>query len=94
MTDSEARDLVLQRLYDLRHTVPQATPKHFADLQFDIAFLGNILEQLAQKNLIDWNTHRNRNSGTIDVFTVRINAFGVETIEKAPHGKFPRHKTK
>jgi hypothetical protein len=87
MTDREACDVVLRRLYDIRHSVPQASPKDLADLQFDVAYLGNILEQLAQKNLIDWHSHRNRNTGSIDIFTARINAFGVEAIEKAATAK-------
>jgi hypothetical protein len=87
MTDGEARDVVLRRLYDIRHTVPQASPKDFADLQFDVTYLGNILEQLAQKNLIHWNSHRNRNTGTIDILTARINVFGVEVIEKTATAK-------
>jgi hypothetical protein len=87
MTDNEARDLVLRRLYDLRHSVPQASPKNFDDLQLGGVVLGNIMEQLAQLNLIEWKPLRSGRADGIVMFMARINAFGINAIENAASAK-------
>jgi hypothetical protein len=80
MKDDEKRGVILRRLYDLRVPVPQASLEHFEDLQFDNADLFNILEQLAQEDLIEWLPHRV--SGVIDFFAkAHIKVLGVKVIE-------------
>jgi hypothetical protein len=81
MNDSEARGVILKRLYDIRHEVTRAQFHHFDDLHLELNILANILEQLAQKNLIDWTPHRSSSTGNIDTFMARINASGVDVVE-------------
>lgn len=84
MTDSEARGLVLKRLYDIRNTVRNASPKDFEDLQLGDARLVNVLEQLAQEDKIEWLPHPSGRTGKIDFFAnARIKVLGVKEIEDA-----------
>jgi len=55
MRDDEMRGLVLQRLYDIRHATRAANLTDFKDLGLPANVLGNILEQLAEDGLINWN---------------------------------------
>jgi hypothetical protein len=77
---SEARGLVLQRLYDIRHTVDFANQQDFAGIPLDETTLGNILEQLVHQNLAQWNPARGLAHSYL-AFMARITAFGVDVIE-------------
>jgi len=80
MKDNEARGLVLKRLYELRHEVPQASLEHFEGLPFGNAVLFNVLDQLAQENMIDWLPHRV--GGAINFFAnAHIKVLGVKVME-------------
>jgi len=80
MKDDEARGLVLQRLYNIRHEVPQASLNHFDGLPISNAVLFNILDQLAQENMIEWLPHRV--SGVVNIFAnAHIKVLGVKVIE-------------
>jgi hypothetical protein len=82
MNDTEARGLVLKRLYDIRKTVPQATPKDFADLKLDHIDLANAMEQLSEKRMLSlWKPIRNGATGQIDIFIAHIGAHGVDVQE-------------
>ena len=80
MKDNDARGLVLQRLYDIRHKVDFANHHDFAGVPLDEMTLGNILEQLAQKGLVNWKPARLL-AGHYAAFMARITAFGSDVIE-------------
>lgn len=83
MTDAEAQRLILQRLYDIRHSNPNATPEVFQGLKLGDGVLFGILDQLAQLGLISWRPHQSARSGRIDSFAnARITALGVRSIEQ------------
>lgn len=80
MQDKELRGLVLQRLYDIRHTKDVANPSDFADLGLEQNVLGNILEQLAQEALVDWKPLRG-GMRTYLAFMAHITVHGSQVIE-------------
>jgi hypothetical protein len=81
MNDSETRGLVLRRLYEIRHQIVQAQVHDFDDLQLEPDVLVGIMDQLAQKNLIEWTPHRSGMRPGIDAFVAHIKAFGVDVVE-------------
>jgi hypothetical protein len=81
MRDNEARGLVLKRLYEIHHQVGWAQPHHFNDLQLEPDILANILQQLAEKNLIDWKPLQSGSRIGIVTFMARIRALGVDVVE-------------
>jgi hypothetical protein len=84
MKDSEARGMVLQRLYDIRHEVDKAHPQHFEDIEKTLPanVIANVLSQLSDKGMIKFDPHRSSSSGLIDNFQARILGPGVDVIEK------------
>jgi hypothetical protein len=80
MKDSDARGLVLRRLYDIRHQLDRADASDFVGLPIEAKVLPNILDQLAQQNLIEWNPARGA-MGRYLAFMARITAFGVDVVE-------------
>lgn len=80
MKDSEARGLVLKRLYDIRHQLDRANGRDFSGLPIEPTVLPNILDQLAQQNLVDWNPLRG-GMGVYLALMARITAFGVDVVE-------------
>jgi hypothetical protein len=81
MKDSEARGLVLRRLYDIRHESDGADARDLEGvLPIDPKILPNILDQLAQQNLVTWKPLRS-GMGAYLAFMARITAFGVNVIE-------------
>jgi hypothetical protein len=94
MTDAEAQRLVLQRLYEIRHSNPNATPKVFQDLQLGDADLFGIMDQLAQLSLISWRPHRSARTGKIDDFAnATITAVGVRSLEQSIRDKAAQPST-
>jgi hypothetical protein len=81
MKDSDARGLVLKRLYDLRHQIEHANVSDFAELPIDLKVLPNILSQLNEKGLIGWHPERTMAGGYL-AFIARITAFGVDVVER------------
>ena len=79
MKDSEARGLVLRRLYDLRHVKQYADPSDFTSTSLEQNVVPNIVEQLTQQGLVDWNPLRAH--GGYATFMARITAFGVDVVE-------------
>jgi hypothetical protein len=63
MKDSDARGLVLRRLYDLRDQQEHVNLDGFDDLNLEPKTVGRLLEQLAEKSLIRWNPKRSTSSG-------------------------------
>jgi hypothetical protein len=80
MKDSAARGIVLKQLYDIRHQLDRANGSDFAGLPIEPKILPNILDQLAQQNLIDWNPLRG-GMGSYLAFMAKITAFGVDVVE-------------
>jgi hypothetical protein len=80
MKDSDSRGLVLKRLYDVRHQLDHANGSDFSGLPIEPKVLPNILEQLAQQNLIDWKPLRG-SMGSYLAFMAKITAFGVDVVE-------------
>jgi hypothetical protein len=91
MKDIEARGLVLQRLYDIRHDVNLAGPQHFKELEsvIPINVIPNILSQLSDKGLVTFKPHQSTSSGRIDFFQTRITGLGVDVIEQATKSPIP-----
>lgn len=83
MKDNEARGIVLQRLYDIRHDVDMAQPQHFEAFEKTLPanVIANVLSQLADKGMIQFKPHKLTSSGVIDFFQARISALGVDVIE-------------
>jgi hypothetical protein len=83
MKDSEARGIVLRRLYDIRHEVDMSRPQRPEDFEKTLPanVVANILSQLADKGMIEFKPHKLRSTGQIDVFQARISALGVDVIE-------------
>lgn len=80
MRDGDARGVVLKRLYDIRHRRDRANASDFAGLPIEPRVLPNIMEQLAQQNLIDWHPVREGMDNHL-IFMARITAFGVDVVE-------------
>jgi hypothetical protein len=79
--DSEARGLILRRLYDLRHDASRRMvgPKEFEDIELPEHVVGNIVEQLQGKGLIAAKVLRT--GAGLATFMARILAPGVDVIE-------------
>jgi hypothetical protein len=84
LKDSDARAVILQKLYELRDEMQWVTPK---ELQAEYERLGGgqvvtqLMSQLAEYGLIEWQPHLSRGTGTIDFFAGRIVTTGIEVIE-------------
>ena len=83
MNDSDARGLILRRLYDIRDVKEYANIEDFDDLNIEPDTLGRLLEQLAEKSLIKWNPKRSSMSGAAEylLFMAKIKASGADVIE-------------
>jgi hypothetical protein len=79
--DSDARGIILRRLYDLRDEKNHANEGDFEDLGVESATLGRLLEQLADKNLIRWNPIKGAMGVGYLALMARIAASGVDVIE-------------
>jgi hypothetical protein len=80
MKDSDARGLVLNRLYDLRHQIEYANMSDFADIGVDAKIIPAIVEQLAQQDLVKWNPQKAM-AGRYLALMAKITARGVDVIE-------------
>jgi hypothetical protein len=80
MKDSDARGLVLNRLYELRDLKPNLDKSDFADLGLEIQKVGSLLDQLNQKGLVAWHPAKGM-GGSYIAFMARISAEGVDVIE-------------
>src|SRR5262249_35467754 len=82
MQDTEARGLILRCLYDLRHKIRFVNQSDFniKKIAVEKQIVPNILEQLAQKNLIEWNPQQGVR-GSYLMYDARITADGVDVIE-------------
>ncbi|MEW6438803.1 MAG: hypothetical protein AB1508_16720 [Pseudomonadota bacterium] len=81
MSDAELRGLVLQVFYEVRHEVDWFSLKQLAEKleDFDFDVLGNICDQLGEKNLITWKPLR---SGMgIAAGMGRITSDGIDVLE-------------
>ena len=83
MKDSEARGIVLRQLYDLREQKAHLELTDFGDTGLQPESGGRILEQLAEKRLIDWNPRRSAatSANRYLVIMAKITAFGVDVVE-------------
>jgi len=85
MKESEARGLILKRLYDARDTTRSVSFSTFADLKINRITLVNrftlakLLQQLADQDFISWNYIRTR-TGDVDG-VAHIKAKGVHAVE-------------
>lgn len=85
MKESEARGLILKRLYDVRDTTRGVSFGTFADLKINRISLVNrftlakLLQQLADQDFISWNYIRTR-AGDVDG-VAQIKAKGIHAIE-------------
>jgi hypothetical protein len=85
MKDQEARGIVLKRLYDIRDAKRPAELSSFTETGIEPDTVARIIEQLAEKGLIDWHpVHGGINSPSkYLVLMARINAYGVDVVEGA-----------
>jgi hypothetical protein len=81
MKDNEARGLILTRLYEIRNEVDYANPKDLAGLPLAETVIGNILQQLGEKGLIDWKPVRAGPGRNYLAYMAHISAFGVDVVE-------------
>ncbi|MGY3589027.1 hypothetical protein ACVIGB_002018 [Bradyrhizobium sp. USDA 4341] len=83
MKDSEARGIVLKKMYDLRETKDRLELPDFADTGLEVDKVGRVLEQLAEKGLIQWNPRRSSMTSAVRymVIMAKISAFGVDVVE-------------
>jgi hypothetical protein len=79
MKDSEARGLVLKRLYDIRREVEYADAKDFEGIPIEPKVIPNIVEQLAQQKLVTWNPLKLH--GGYAALMAKITVFGSDVIE-------------
>ncbi len=80
MKDSKARGLVLKRLYDLHHQTTYVDDSEFSDLPIERNVVANILEQLDQKGLAEWEARENYMDPAerFYKFRARITAIGID----------------
>jgi hypothetical protein len=83
MKDQEARGIVLKRLYDIREAKQPAELSNFDDTSLAPETVTRMLEQLAQKGLIEWHPHKGGINSPTKYLAVmaRISAFGVDVVE-------------
>lgn len=81
MKDSDARGLVLRRLYDIREKQDYANINDFGGLDLESKTLGRMLEQLAEQNLIKWNPKKGSMGVGYLALMAKITAYGADVIE-------------
>lgn len=83
MKDSEARGIVLKKMYDLREVKDHLELADFAGTGLESDKVGRILEQLADKGLIQWNPRRSSQTSAVRymVIMAKISVFGVDVVE-------------
>lgn len=87
MQDKEMRGLVLQRLYDIRHTKDKAGPHDFDDLHLRLDVLCNILKQLVQEGSVNWKPVRSGMGMGYETFIANITVHGSKVIEGIEQSK-------
>ncbi|SHN86956.1 hypothetical protein SAMN05444170_6936 [Bradyrhizobium erythrophlei] len=90
MKDQEARGVVLKRLYDIRDARQPAELSNFTDTGIASDTVARIIEQLADKGLIEWHpvTGGINSPAKYLILMARINAYGVDVIEGATKPPF------
>ena len=90
MRDQEARGIVLNRLYEIRDAKQPAELSNFTETDVAPDTVTRVIEQLAEKGLIDWHPVRGGINSPAKYLALmaRINAYGVDVVEGAVEPPF------